>query len=569
MLPPLSLTSAHASASPRMSLAARAAVIVLVLFVEKFVLNFFVNFDGPLSTTRLGMFLNAAQLLGLRFFVSLAALLALFVHVSGSERLRLLNTAVRCVPIRAPWLVLQLICVVALAPVLWFLGGERGTLLPFPLSVSLLGVLGAAAAVTLLMAMAPWTLWTQAVKATGTPGSYALSSALVATAVLYWSQELWEPTARVTFEMVRHLLTPIIPTLTSDPITRTLSTDNFSVEISDICSGLEGVGLMLVFCCAWLVCFRAEYVFPRALILIPVGVLLIFILNAARIAALVLIGHSGHPEVATYGFHSQAGWIAFNAAACCIAVVSRHIPWLIRVAPTQNESPVRSLTDGRPTPDRPATDQAGGENRTATYLLPLLALLAAGMFARSLSSGFDTFDGFRLVAGAAMLLLAFRRGLTTLSWRFSWRGPLAGVAVFALWLAAGSVLLPQKTMPAALTAFPDWERYYWIAARATTSVIVVPIAEELAYRGYLMRRIVAADFETVAFARVGAWPLLLSSAVFGAAHGAMWVSGIVTGLIYGIALIRTERMGEAVAAHATSNLLLCTYVLLLDHWELW
>jgi exosortase E/protease (VPEID-CTERM system) len=544
--PPLSPHSAHLRTNAGMSLASRLAVIALVLFSEKVVLNFFVNFDGPLSTTRLGTLLNAAQLLGLRFCVSLLALLALFTYISGSERLIQVNSAAASVPIRVPWLALQLICVVALAPILWFLGGERGTILPFPLSVALLGLLGLLAALAMFMAMAPLALWIRALQAVGAPGLYALGTVLIATAVLYWSQQLWAPTAQVTFEIVSRLLRPIIPTLQGDPLTRVLSTEHFSVAITNICSGLEGVGLMLVFCCAWLVCFRAEYVFPRALILIPCGVLLIFALNAVRIAALVLIGNSGYPEVAGYGFHSQAGWIAFNVAACCIAVISRRIPWLNRNAA------VRDAT----------------ENRTATYLLPLLALLAAGMLARVLSSGFDFFDGLRLVAGGAMLFVCLR-GLTMLGWGFSWRGPLAGIGVFAVWLTAAHVLLPQVSMPAALTAAPEWVRFCWIATRVATSVLVVPIAEELAYRGYLLRRIVAADFEAVALNKVGLWPLLLSSAVFGVAHGAMWIAGIVAGLIYAGVFIRTERMGEAVAAHATTNVLLAAYVLLLDHWELW
>jgi exosortase E/protease (VPEID-CTERM system) len=536
------------AAATRASLAGRLTVVALVLFVEKFILNFFVNFDGPQSTTRLGTIVNAAQLLGLRFVVSFAVLLALFGYVSGSERLAQVNAAARGVAVRMPWLVLQGMLVAGLALLVWFLDGERGTLLPFSITVALLGVLGLAAAMALFTAMAPWTLWLRAGKALGAVGVYALIAALIATCVIYWSQELWAPTARVTFELVRHLLTPIIPTLHSDPVTRVLSTKHFAVEVSDICSGLEGVGLMLAFCCAWLVCFRQEYVFPRALILIPCGLALIFALNVVRIAALVLIGNSGHPEVARYGFHSQAGWIAFNIAACGIALASRRIAWLNRTAATGFE--------------------ANADNPTAAYLLPLLAILAAGILAHALSSGFDALDSLRLAAGALMLCVFWGR-LAMLSWRFSWRGPVAGLLVFALWIAAADVFLPRSTMPATLIASPDWARDGWIAGRVATSVLVVPIAEELAYRGYLLRRIAATDFEAVGFRSVGGWPLLASSLLFGLAHGAMWLAGIAAGAIYGVVLIRTERIGEAVAAHATTNGLLAAYVLLLSHWEIW
>src|SRR5262249_50036829 len=146
------------------------------------------------------------------------------------------------------------------------------------------------------------------------------------------SQGLWRPAAALTFELVRYSLAPWIPTLRADPATLILRTDRFAIQVSELCSGLEGVGLMAVFCTAWLLYFRREYAIPRALLLIPCGMLLIFALNVLRIDALVLIGHSGFPEVARNGFHTLAGWIAFNIAACGVAFVSRRIAWLSAAA---------------------------------------------------------------------------------------------------------------------------------------------------------------------------------------------------------------------------------------------
>jgi exosortase/archaeosortase family protein len=47
------------------------------------------------------------------------------------------------------------------------------------------------------------------------------------------------------------------------------------------------------------------------------------LLGVLRIAILMLIGNAGFPDVAAYGFHSQAGWIAFNSVACGLAFLSR------------------------------------------------------------------------------------------------------------------------------------------------------------------------------------------------------------------------------------------------------
>ena len=57
------------------------------------------------------------------------------------------------------------------------------------------------------------------------------------------------------------------------------------------------------------------------------------------------------------------------------------------------------------------------------------------------------------------------------------------------------------------------------------------IAEELAFRGFLLRRLVAEDFEAVPSGRF-TWPaLLLSSVAFGALHGSRWIAGTLAGLL--------------------------------------
>ena len=114
-------------------------------------------------------------------------------------------------------------------------------------------------------------------------------------------------------------------------------------------------------------------------------------------------------------------------------------------------------------------------------------------------------------------------------------------------------------MPEKLTSLPAALRGFWIVSRILGSVLIVPIAEELAYRGYLMRRLINADFESVSFRSVR-WPALtITAIVFGLAHGALWLPGVMAGLAYGWILIRHGRMGEAFAAHATTNALDCHY----------
>jgi len=526
----------------------RLAFLAALFFADKIFLNAFVDFDLAQEAQGLGVFVRVAQHWGFRFLVALGAAVAVFAYVRGWQSMQAVAEDIRAAPLRPRWFIAHLVLVGALAPLSYALYRYTSTDLSVAVVVVLWSVIGVAAGLAALMAMAPLPLWRALVRALGIISQYAVIAALVGTSLMQWTQSLWSPTATLTFDLVRRLLVPLVPTLTADPLTMVLGTGRFSVQIADVCSGLEGVGLTLAFSVAWLLYFRREYIFPRALLLIPAGVVAIFGLNVLRIAALILIGDAGFSEVAVYGFHSQAGWLAFIMVACGMVLLSRRSTWLNRAA-------------------IPA-DTPRMHNPTAAYLMPLLAVLAAGAVSRAFSSNFEFFYVLRVILGLLMLV-RYRDKLATLDWSCSWRGPLVGVAIFLVWSLAAFILEPQRAMPDKLAAMPTALRVSWILSRMAGSILIVPIAEELAYRGFLMRRLVKADFESVSFNSVG-WPALFISAIaFGAAHGTFWVPGIIAGLAYGLLLMRRGRMGEAVAAHATTNALIAAGVLAGNQWQLW
>jgi CAAX prenyl protease-like protein len=130
--------------------------------------------------------------------------------------------------------------------------------------------------------------------------------------------------------------------------------------------------------------------------------------------------------------------------------------------------------------------------------------------------------------------------------------------------------MPAAAMPEKLAAISsDALRGFWILGRLVGAIVIVPVVEELAYRGYLMRRLMNSDFESVPYRSVGWLALIATSIAFGLAHGALWLPGIASGLAFGLLLIRRGRMGEAVAAHATANLLISVVVLGSGQWQLW
>src|SRR4029079_14842034 len=140
--------------------------------------------------------------------------------------------------------------------------------------------------------------------------------------VAKWSQQLWNPLATGTLWVVEKLLRCSFSDVVADPHRFIVGTQSFSVYIAPKCSGYEGIGLITVFLGSFLWWFRKELRFPHALVLMPIGIGTIWFANALRIAALVAIGTTISPTVAQYGFHSHAGWLAFNAVALTLVALA-------------------------------------------------------------------------------------------------------------------------------------------------------------------------------------------------------------------------------------------------------
>jgi exosortase E/protease (VPEID-CTERM system) len=527
-------------------LSTRAAILVGLFFVEKIFLTQFVDAERAGEALGVGEYFRHAQHFGFRFIVALVAALTVFVFTRAKPWKSLTISAPRIANLRPAWMAAHLPFIACLAWLSSQLFPATPPPIPFGAIVCLWLVCSVAAILCALAAMAPLPLWLKAARALGNIWLFATAAALVAATAIPLSQGLlWRPTTAATFHLVRLILQPILPGLVADPATQVLGTQSFAVEILAYCSGLEGMGLILVFTIAWLWYFRWEYRFPRALWLVPLGLMLMFGLNALRIAVLVLIGNAGHPEVAEYGFHSQAGWIAFNAVAVGIAFWTRRSRWLNR-----SEEPLEGNQ-----PDNP----------TAVFLMPLLAILAAGMLSRALSGRFEWFYPLRLVACVAVIGI-YQHRLAALDWRWSWRGPLLGIGVFLIWFIAVHFLAPDAGMPEALAAASPSLRWGWIACRVAGTVLTVPLAEELAYRGFLMRRLQSRDFDSLLYDRVGWFAVGVSSLLFGAAHGALWLPGSLAGFAYGWIVKRQGRLGEAVTAHMMTNFLVAVVALGSGNW---
>ena len=410
---------------------------------------------------------------------------------------------------------------------------KEGALAPWELIAWL--VAGTMTGVTWALAMLPPRAWPGLLWRGRWVLLLAAAVAAVASLVARAIRNEWDLLSEPAMWAAYRLLRLVLPEAQYDPQEKWLGTDRFWVTVGVPCSGYEGIGLMAVYLVVYLTLFRHHMRFPRAFLLVPLALAAVWLANVVRLATLVWIGDQVSPSLAIGGFHSQAGWVGFNVVAAGLLVLA-HRSRLF----TRDDSP-----------------RATGPDPTAAYLAPLLVALMVQMLAAALSPRPELLYPVRVLAAGALLWYFWPR-YTAL--RTAGRGPawvglayalIAGVGVYLLWI--GLVKDEEPFKPAA--ELSGWLVIGWVVAKVVGYVIVTPLAEELAFRGYLMRRLISSDFEAVRPGQFTWVSFLVSSVLFGLMHGE-WLAGILAGAVYGLVVVRTGRVRDAVVAHAVTNGLL-------------
>jgi uncharacterized protein len=221
-------------------------------------------------------------------------------------------------------------------------------------------------------------------------------------------------------------------------------------------------------------------------------------------------------------------------------------------------------------------------NRAAlARILPFtafMALLALRGFAPADGAwGFDPrwlYGVTVLVVGT--LLLAFRREYGELSMqtlptlREAALAVAVGISVYYLWINLDAPWMRLAEATAGYRPVDGEGRLIWpmVAQRWFGAALLVPVMEELFWRSFLMRWLVAARFEGVPPAGVGLRAVVLSTFVFMLAH-TLWLAAVVAGLAYAWLYVRTGKLWTAVLAHAVTNALLGGWVVLTGNWGFW
>ncbi len=156
----------------------------------------------------------------------------------------------------------------------------------------------------------------------------------------------------------------------------------------------------------------------------------------------------------------------------------------------------------------------------------------------------------------------------------AWFAILIGVIALILWIA------PQEWFGAAarLDGFDagrfggpeSWQYWLNVPLRFVRLVIVVPLVEEIFWRGFLLRYLIDDDFLDVPIGAFSWKSFGIVTAGFCLEHTFPdWPAAILTGMLFNAVAYYTRSLSACVLTHAVTNLLLGLYVMHTGQWGFW
>jgi exosortase E/protease (VPEID-CTERM system) len=443
------------------------------------------------------------------------------------------------------WLGAQTLLFLGLLAALPALSGANAT--PWA-AVSLWLAAAGAMVVCAVIALAPVSFWLGFARKHAGHAVVALAFGALTYAAIEFSRNSWRDLSAATLYTSYWLLQLYEPNAFIDVPSRTLGALDFRVIIDAPCSGYEGVGLVLGMMSFYIFAFRRDLRFPHVLVLLPLGAVTIWVLNAVRLTLLVSMGAHVSPEVAINGFHSQAGWVFFLTVTISLMLIAHRAP-VFRTHPIAHEKQARD----------PALHLA------AALLAPFAALMAARIGGAVFGDS-SRWAGVLLIAIPVATLWIYRDAIRGQLAKIGFEPWLVGLAVGALWIVTEPAA-EASALGAWLDAQPPAAAAGWLALRIFGFALIVPIVEELAFRGYLHRALISRRFETVAPGAFGWAAFIATSLLFGALHG-RWLAGALAGAAFAITLYRSKTLSGPIAAHVAANGIIAVYAVMMERWEL-
>ena len=161
-------------------------------------------------------------------------------------------------------------------------------------------------------------------------------------------------------------------------------------------------------------------------------------------------------------------------------------------------------------------------------------------------------------------------------WAVSWEAVAVGLFVAVLWVGLDPYYHKFSLLFKVEEPWNPFKQYgegaamgwFFVAVRTFGSALVVPPIEEAFYRSFLYRYFVRLDFADMSFNRLHWLSLVVTSLIFGFSHY-QWLAGVLCGLCFQWLVLRKNRLGDAMTAHAITNLLLGIWVVWKQAWQFW
>jgi hypothetical protein len=215
---------------------------------------------------------------------------------------------------------------------------------------------------------------------------------------------------------------------------------------------------------------------------------------------------------------------------------------------------------------------------TLRYVLPFGVFVAFLALNRVVEIPHTFLYSAQFICVLAALMLVSR---PVISWQpSSWFGSVVlGVAVFVIWIAPDALwpgyrqhwLFTNSLTGSAESSIPSGLRtnVAFIAMRASVCTLLVPVLEELFWRGWMMRWLISKDFLKLPAGAYTAESFWLVAFLFASEHGPYWEVGLLAGIAYNWWLMRTRNLADCILAHAVTNLCLSAYVVTTGNWQYW
>jgi CAAX prenyl protease-like protein len=147
---------------------------------------------------------------------------------------------------------------------------------------------------------------------------------------------------------------------------------------------------------------------------------------------------------------------------------------------------------------------------------------------------------------------------------------LVGVLGVVLWVGLDPYLVRYDQPLVGRNPFLMYqadEAWILFGIRVLGISIMVPMMEELFWRGFLMRWLIKEDFTSIPLGTYQHMSFWVTTALFATVHGSEWPLAVIVGILYGFWFVRTKRLGDIMVAHGVTNFLLAFYCLWANDWH--